>query len=123
MDRKTSIEKHYDSLMVEKDFDEQVEKDWFIAEPLFAYVRNPTNVTRGRDCGCLTMIRMYPYKVAHNSDPDMDLTHLIRSDERIPKCAEDITKENLYVFKLWQLALVDYWQDGDLESLKNRVGL
>lgn len=53
------------------------------------------------ECGCLTQIRLNPYRIA----PTAALTDAIRADERIPKSPEQITIADLPVFAEWQRRL------------------
>ena len=54
----------------------------------------------GNDCGCLTMIRSRIGMCCHAWTEDLEVS--IRSDERIPRNAMNITVDILPVFAQWQ---------------------
>lgn len=60
--------------------------------PLFYYCGT------GLACGCLTQIRLHPFRVAQTDE----LTLAIRADDRIPKHGNDIRPEHLPTFSAWQ---------------------
>lgn len=52
-------------------------------------------------CGCLTMVRADPERMAWTDQ----LTRAIRADRRLPKDVVDITVKHLPVFAAWQRRL------------------
>ena len=85
---------------------DKIREHWENAEGIFKIVSKNGKFFGGAGhlAGCLTMIRGKSclfHKAYVNGKPDEKLTEQIREDERIPENVDDITVENLYIFKEW----------------------
>jgi hypothetical protein len=86
---------------------EDIRAQWIAGKGIFGMIDSIGVRTNNRNVGCLTLIKNNHSFYAYTAGKvNKELTNRIRSDELLPRCFEDITPENLLVFK-------EYWLEID----------